>query len=96
MKPFHEWVMEPVAPEQPDTDDYAMDNRSPHIPAGFENVHPDLVEYNLDAGLDFKSKGAWCYPCNSCGDLIRIEEYMDLQDFDPNLSYCGKGPFCIP
>ena len=96
MKPFHEWVMQPVNPKQPAIDESIEHNRSPNIPTGFENVHPEVIEYNLDAGLDFKSKGAWCYPCNSCEDLIRIEEYSDLEDFDPDMAYCGKGPFCIP
>ena len=38
--------------------------------------------------------GFYSYPCRSCGELHQIE--YDLEDFDPDMHYCGSGPHCCP
>lgn len=90
MKPFHEWIMQPVFSQ-----DIEPRQNSKGVEHGF-GADLEVVRHNAECGSDLSNPSSWTYPCQSCGDEIRIEEYMSVKDFDPSRAYCGKGPFCIP
>lgn len=50
-------------------------------------LRDDLLDYNSQ-GDEYIS-----YPCRSCGE---DSEVYDIENFDPDMQYCGRSPSCCP
>lgn len=61
-----------------------------HMPGCAENVPP---EDPLPDGV-FEHDGKLFYTCLSCGARTPLE--CDLDEFDPEVAYCGGSPRCLP
>lgn len=61
-----------------------------HMPGCAENISPDD---QFPDGI-FEVDGRLMFTCLSCEQAVLLE--CDLDDFDPDVAYCGGSPRCLP
>lgn len=57
-------------------------------------INYEIYECLLDYNSEEDNIINLVYPCVVCYDLLDIE--CELEDFDPDMCYCGKDPSCCP
>jgi hypothetical protein len=63
------------------------------VPPPMDEVVRTASAEQLPEGV-FEQRGQLVFVCRSCDQTVPLE--CDLDEFDPDVAYCGGSPRCLP